>query len=76
MEATVSTFPRRAGTAAQVQKIIGCGRTAVFELARSGYIRRVHVPGRKRPLFALDDAERLVADGVDEADPHDRSSGR
>ncbi len=60
---------RRAGPASEVQRIIGCGRTQVFELARAGYIRRVYVPGRKRPLFLLADAERLVAEGIESAEP-------
>ncbi len=67
---------RGAITATAAAALLSVGRSTVFELARAGHIRRVHLPGMRRPRLLRADVERLVADGLDEADPHDRSSGR
>ena len=60
---------RGAITATAAAAILGVGRSTVFELARAGHIRRVHLPGMRRPRLLRADVERLVAEGLDGPDP-------
>ncbi len=54
---------RGAITATAAAALLSVGRTTVFALARAGYIRRVHLPGMRRPRLLRADVEQLVADG-------------
>ncbi len=54
---------RGAITATAAAALLSVGRSTVFALARAGYIRRVHLPGMRRPRLLRADVEQLVADG-------------
>ena len=61
-----TTASRGAITAATAAELLGVGRSTIFELARAGHIRRVRLPGMRRPRLLRADVERLVTEGVEE----------
>jgi len=65
---SIASASRGAITAAMAASILGVGRSTIFELARAGHIRRVRLPGMRRPRLLRADVERLVIEGLDGAD--------